>query len=198
MHFSVSAVRTCWHYLQFKVTTDSCNSYFLFLPHPPHPIPLFPSPLTTTPHTSFPQPSSPPSGICTCCSPATTCCPWRTGFSTRRLIHFQSSTWATSPCLAVTLLSDKQAAPFCPPHHKRVHSFAYLPPTHPKNKQNNKTKKTPTNTRQTYIQTLNWFLTENTNQRGWRDHTEQRGLVSFSLYTSMFYSLTLSICVFSA
>lgn len=38
-------------------------------------------------------------GICICCSPVMICCLWRTGFSTRKLIHYRCCIWGTSPCL---------------------------------------------------------------------------------------------------
>lgn len=150
---------------------NSCNSFF------------FLTPLPTTPHTSFPLPASSLSGICTCCSPAMTCCPWRTGFSTRRLTHCQSSTWETSPCPAASPLSGKRAGTFFV-HHGTRGLFACLPrKTHPR---------TPD---KLTIQTLNWFLTETINPGGGERPLQSERTCYFTRSTSMFYSLTLSICL---
>lgn len=51
-------------------------------------------------------------GICICCSPVTICCLWRTGSSTRKLIHYRCCIWATSPCLAARH-SDKRSLSGC-------------------------------------------------------------------------------------
>lgn len=151
---------------------NSCNSFF------------FLTPLPTTPHTSFPLPASSLSGICTCCSPAMTCCPWRTGFSTRRLTHCQSSTWETSPCPAASPLSGKRAGTFFV-HHGTRGLFACLPrKTHPR---------TPD---KLTIQTLNWFLRPSTRGVG-RDHYRARGPVTL-LALLLCFTLWLCRSVFSA
>lgn len=77
--------------------------------HPPHTtIPSMDHLLPST-HTSLPsRPAPPPSGICICCSPATTWCRWRAGSSTRRPTRSLCSTWATSLCPAASRFSGRQ------------------------------------------------------------------------------------------
>lgn len=145
---------------------NSCNSFF------------FLTPLPTTPHTSFPLPASSLSGICTCCSPAMTCCPWRTGFSTRRLTHCQSSTWETSPCPAASPLSGKFSAP--------RHQGPVCLPTQ---------KNPPTNTRQTYNSDSQLISNWDHQPGEWGETTTEREdllLYSLYFYVLLFDSVDLS------
>lgn len=106
-----------------------------------------------------------------------TWCRWKTGSSTRRLTHFLSSTWATSPCPAASRLSGRQTDFL---HHSTRRAPSVCPPTcSPTWKP---THQHWTNLHST-LQTLYCFWTADINQRRRREsllHTqttaERRGL----------------------
>lgn len=159
-----------WHFVlyfnkpveYFRFAPQWCHSLLysssLFLPTHSHPHPLFP------PSVKPPLPS----GICTCCSPATTWCRLRVGSSTQRLTHFLSSTWATSPCPAASRLSGRRTGHLPPPQHQGAPLYARLPAQNP-------TRQHWTNLHST-LQTLNCFRTADINQRRRRESLARRPL----------------------